>query len=301
MIAYFDDFKKNKLNLILLISMLVLCAFWRKNGFIVSIVVLIILCFKYKTLRKIWLASLLGIFAAFISLTLVKAIGIVQSAHFSEAVSIPIQQIAYTAKVNDKLDEEQEFFENIISINEMKNLYKENSSDEIKFTPNFNDDFLDNHKLEFLINWAKLGSAHIPEYATAWAIQTEAFWKPDAETWFTYDDIGLSIEEGQYLQKNILENIIDCKDLKSSMDSVLNQFNPIYNPAILFYIVLITAIICIIRKKPNYIIALSPLLLIWSSLMLSTPACDFRYIYPLHLCLPLIALIIFNEIRLITH
>lgn len=292
MIAYFDDFKKNKFNLILLISMFLLCAFWRKNGIIVSIVVLIIITIKYKSMRKIWLASLLSIFVISIPIILVKSIGIIQSAHFAETIAIPLQQIAYTAKNNGSLDEEQEFFENIISIDEMKNLYKENSADEVKFSPNFNDDFLDTHKLKFLINWAKLGTAHIPEYATAWAKQTESFWNPNAETWFTLDDIGLSLEEGHYLQKNILENIVDCNDLKNLMDSTLNQINPIYNPSILLYVILLTALICIARKKARYLIALSPLLLLWLSLMLATPANDFRYIYPLHLCLPLIALII---------
>lgn len=297
MIANFDDFKKNKSNLILLISMLILCAFWRKNGFIISIVVLIILAIKYKSMRKIWLASLLSVFVIFTSFLLIKSIGIIQSAHFSETVAIPLQQIAYTAKSNDCLDEEQEFFENIISVEEMKKLYVENSADEVKFSPNFNDDFLDTHKLEFIINWAKLGSKHIPEYATAWAKQTEAFWNPAAETWFTLDYIGLTLENGKYLQKNILENIIDCNELKSSMDSLLNQINPIYNPSILLYIVLITALICIARKKADYLIVLSPFLLLWFSLMLATPASDFRYVYPLQLCLPIIVLTILNEIK----
>ena len=288
MIAYFDDFKKNKWNLIILISMPLLCAFWRKNGIIISVVVLIIMAIKWSALRKICLASLLSIFAIFISVTLVKSSGLIQSAHFAESVSIPLQQIAYTAKTNDNLGEEQEFFENIIGVEEMKKLYVENSADEVKFSPNFNDDFLETHKLEFFINWAKLGASHIPEYATAWVKQTEAFWNPAAETWFTLDYIGLSLENGKYLQKNILENLIDCNELKSSMDSVLNQYNPIYNPAILFYILLLTALICIIRKKTNYLIILIPLLLLWFSLMLATPASDFRYVYPLHLCLPLI-------------
>ncbi len=297
MIAYFNDFKKNKLNLILLISMLILCAFWRKNGFIVSIVVLIVIAIKYKSMRKLCLASLFGIFAILISLMLVKSSGLIQSAHFAEAVSIPLQQIAYTAKNNDSLDEEQEFFENIISVEEMKKFYVENSADEVKFSPNFNDDFLDTHKFEFLINWAKLGIKHIPEYVAAWAKQTEAFWNPVAETWFTLDYIGLSLENGKHLQKNILENIINCNELISSMDSYLNQIKPIYNPAILFFVVLITAIICKKRKKTNYLIALSPLLLVWFSLMLSSPASDFRYVYPLHLCLPLIVVMLLKEFR----
>ena len=113
---------------------------------------LIVIAIKYKSVRKLCLASLFGIFAILISLMLVKSSGLIQSAHFAEAVSIPLQQIAYTAKNNNSLDEEQEFFENIIGIDEMKNLYKENSADEVKFSPNFNDDFLDTHKFEFLIN-----------------------------------------------------------------------------------------------------------------------------------------------------
>lgn len=103
-------------------------------------------------MRKIWLTSLLSVFVIFTSFILIKSIGVIQSAHFSETVAIPLQQIAYTAKSNDGLGEEQEFFENIIGVDEMKKLYVENSADEVKFSPNFNDDFLDTHKLEFLIN-----------------------------------------------------------------------------------------------------------------------------------------------------
>lgn len=284
MIKLPKEFSENKFNLVFTIFLILICAFWRKNGIFISLILLVILIIKFKDQRKIWICTITSLIVLFVGLNILKPIAQIQNAHFSESVSIPLQQIAYTATQNENLESNQEFFENILPVDEMRRLYDSITPDTIKFSPNFNDEFLDSHKMEFLVNWIQLGCRHIPEYIIGWAKQSCAFWYPFGVTWYTVG-IGVNLGDGN-LEKNLFDNFIDSSNLKSVLDIPLNKWNPLYNPPFLVYVLLICCIICLAKKQSKYIIALCPLLLLWISLLLSAPACDFRYVYPLHLFIP---------------
>ncbi|MDO5329719.1 MAG: DUF6020 family protein [Coriobacteriia bacterium] len=261
---------KDKPNLVLMITLLILVSFLRKNGIFVSLVLIIVFIIKEKKLRKYFILCGVAIVVCVIGKSLLP----IQHAHFSEAISIPIQQVAYTAKYAD-LGEEKEFFDSIISSKEVSNVYDPKTPDPIKFSPNFNDEFLDSHKLEFFENYIKLGIAHPHEYFRGWVEQTCTFWMiADTDTWYTLDD-----QSGHIEVKNFLDNCID-------------HVNPIYNSGVLILLIVLAFILCKKRR-----LCLSPLLILFLTLLLCVPAEDFRYVYPLHLSLPFIIMFLYEKVK----
>ena len=261
---------KEKPNLFLMIPLLILVSFLRKNGILISLVLIIIFIIKDKKLRKYFIICGIAIVICFIG----KSILPIQHAHFSEAIAIPIQQVAYTAKYAD-LGEDKEFFDSIIPSEEVVKVYKSNTPDPIKFSPKFNDEFLESHKGEFLKNYIKLGIAHPREYFQAWADETCAFWMiTETDTWYTLDD-----ESGQ-------------NNLKKILDYGISHKNPIYNSGVLILLIILAFIFCKKRR-----LCFVPLLLLYLSLLLSAPANDFRYVYPLHLALPFVIMFLYDRVK----
>ena len=264
------ELTKDKPNLVLMMALLILVSFLRKNGILISLVLITVFIIKDKSLRKYF--AICG--AAIVLCVVGKSFLPIQHAHFSEAIAIPIQQVAYTAKYAD-LGEEQEFFDSILSTEEVIKLYNPKTPDPIKFSPDFNDEFLESHKGEFLKNYIKLGIAHPYEYLQAWVEQTCTFWMvTETDTWYTLDD-----PRGQ-------------NDVKEFLDNCIEAENPIYNSGWLILLALLAFILCEKRR-----LCLSPLLILFLSLLLSAPAEDFRYVYPLHLAVPFVAMFLYDRVR----
>ncbi len=261
---------KDKPKPVLMSAMLILVAFLRKNGIFISLVLIIVFLIKEKSLRKYFVICGVAIIGCLIA----KSILPIQHTHFSETISIPIQQVAYTAKYAD-LGEEKEFFDSIIPSEEAVKLYKPKSPDPIKFSPDFNDEFLESHIGEFFENYIKLGIDHPHEYIKAWVNQTCTFWLiTETDTWHTLDD-----QSGH-------------NDVKKFLDDCISPENPIYNSGVLVLLTVLTFILC---KKCR--LCLSPLLIIFLTLLLSAPAEDFRYVYPLHLAIPFIIMFLYERAK----
>lgn len=165
--ALFTDknYVSKKSNLAIMIISLAVIGLMRKNGLLISLIVCVVLIVKSD--KKAVFGIVLGsLFAATLIAVPVKAALNIQSAHFSEAVGVPLQQIANTAK---KYGDEEEFnyFDQIIDHNRMAEVYYLLTPDRIKFDPEFNDEVLDNTKLDFLKNYVSLGLKHPYEYIEA--------------------------------------------------------------------------------------------------------------------------------------
>lgn len=74
-----------------------------------------------------------------------------------ESYGIPLQQvarvIAYDGNINNV---EEEFVNDIIPVEKLKTVYTPQLVDSIKWNEDFNDNFFENHKKEFLKVWFSL-------------------------------------------------------------------------------------------------------------------------------------------------
>lgn len=291
-------------GLSLLIVNCLLISFGRNNGFYVVIIVLASLLIYYRSHYKLLLP---GFLLTIITICIIQgpvyeSLGIRKS-HFAESVGIPIQQIGYTVSQSGEInDYELEFLNNLLQVQTIKESYRPNSPDLIKFDKSFNNEFLDSHKVEFLKVWFSIFSRNIVKYVKAWLIQTVGYYHMGTTSWVVFDKIdqtgngtnNLNLENTNFIKnitnvdfkpiiKNVIDNLTSCPIIKN-----------IYNIAFMVWLVFFYCLTMFIKKRYKYIIPVIPLLAIWLTMMIAAPTfCEFRYMYSFHLALPFLIITLF--------
>lgn len=64
-------------------------------------------------------------------------------------------------------DEQEELIGNVLPLDRMRTLYTPYSANALKFSPEFNDEYLESHKVEFLLTWAALFPDNMGSYVRA--------------------------------------------------------------------------------------------------------------------------------------
>ena len=104
-----------------------------------------------KALRRylVYLVLATVLPALLITDPLCSALGI-QKAHFAEAVSIPLQQMARVVADDGTISEaDTELLNAILPLEQVKECYDETTPNAVKFAPDFNDAYLESHKDEW--------------------------------------------------------------------------------------------------------------------------------------------------------
>lgn len=151
----------------------------RSNGFVVVITsLLIVLVNTYKNGVRI---ALTGSLAVWLMVTnLVYPFAGISSAHFSEAIAMPLQQIGATAASGGYIpDSAKTVIENVLPLKEFAASYSSGSPNPIKFSEHFNDEYLESHKSDFLLAWFQVLPYNIKTYVIAWLNETVGYWMPE--------------------------------------------------------------------------------------------------------------------------
>ena len=132
-----------------------LVALLRSNGAIVVIAIAVVLVVMCRPRGMRIGARVVG---AVIAVLLVQGAGAkvagVESAHFSETVSLPLQQLALTFVDGGTLSSSQEeVLLNLLPGDQIEELFNPVTPNPLKFAPEFNDAYLDSHKAEFIAAW----------------------------------------------------------------------------------------------------------------------------------------------------
>lgn len=300
-----DDNSSCIIKPFILLKIALLCvfiAFGRNNGIYIVLAVLLALIIYG---RKMWkrLVPIFGAILAFILLIqgpVYNALNI-QKGSFAEAVGIPLQQIAYTVKYEGNVNDEQKhFLEQIIPLEDMKKAYDPTISNGIKFHENFDDEFLEAHKKEFLKVWAQMLLNNPADYIKAYCMQTMGFWHVDTIGYtFAYgaDDYWIHINSTNVIGEMLG---IDLTDLIQNKLPVLYNTVPFVN---LFFSTAAPAwflftgfLILVIQKRSRMLISLIPLIVLWGTIMIATPTHgEFRYVFCLNLAIPFITTVILSS------
>lgn len=292
---------KSRRNFFWFLLLNLLVAFLRNNGYFiifVTLAVIFIMC------RKNWKRLLPGFLAVLMLVPIVQ--GPIYSAFkispspFAESVGIPLQQIGYTVVHNGKItDEQKQFLNQLLPLDEMKKAYQPHSSNGIKFDKQFNDAFLEKNKLNFLKIWAQMLPANLKSYVNAYGWQTYGYWHIGTTNWTVYDGIGEGYgAQGHGLFMSDPLHMAQNRPVMQKAFQDLQQSIPILSGlvsiATLFWISVFAACILIIRRKGRLLLALLPLLILWGTLMLATPVyCEFRYMFAFAMALPATVLFAF--------
>ncbi|MBO4493222.1 MAG: hypothetical protein J5724_02430 [Ruminococcus sp.] len=219
----------------------------------------------------------------------------VKSVDIVESLSIPLQQVTYVAKNSENLtDEQRELLENVIDIDMIEDLYLNFISDNMKnlVRRHGNQEYISEHKLEYLKLWVELGLKYPDKYLNAYINQTCGYWFPDVQYWVTATDCmndGFDIKPdskaGPFsdLFMYYLEAYIETPFL-----------GLIYSVGTGVWVLIFMMGVVVRMNKRSMLIVYLPVLAVWLTLLIATPVfCEFRYIYSLFTSMPLLCTIPF--------
>ncbi|MCL1929974.1 DUF6020 family protein [Candidatus Saccharibacteria bacterium] len=268
-----------------------LAAFLRSNGLFVAVVTLPVLAIAFrqywKTILPVFAITVITIFT--IQGPVFNALQIRKPA-FRESVGVPIQQIAYSLKHGNVSEDQQLKLANIIDPQTMIDQYTTDTSNGIKFHKSFNSEYLNAHKSEFLLLWARILPNNPTSYMKAYALETEGLWHI-GKTGYSAAIYDNYYETDLTSNKSLLSNTINKITVESSI------YNVVFNMAVAVWLVFFAVTIFLYQKRSRLLIVLLPVVILWLTLMIAAPInYDFRYIFPIYLTIPaLITLILFKD------
>jgi hypothetical protein len=284
-----------------LIKLFVICfliLFLRKNGAIIIGGTAIFLFAWLKPKRKKLPA--IGLLLLLIGSSVVQGPGFaamgIASDHFIETVALPMQQVGNLVYTDKPLSEEQMALMNdIISEETLKETYSYRSPDTMKYSGGrFDYNYLDSHKMEFMRLWLELAPSYPKEYLQAWGSLSYGYWYVGDSRW---------IVSGSQFERQEIRNLLFERTgfawaevgRDTQYEDIRNYLPlyPLFNLGCLTWITLAITLLCFNRQSRWKIICLLPALLLLFTMMFSAPVVEFRYVFAIHLSLPLMALLPF--------
>ncbi len=266
----------------------------RNNGLYIAIIMAVIFLVLYK---KYWKQILL-IFVCVIGLFKIwqgpvfTAIGI-EKQSFAEAASVPLQQVGYVLWEGGTFsDEDMVFLEELMPAEKVKEVYQPGYTDPYKFDEDFNDTFLNDNVGAFLNVWWNGCKEHFGSYVKAYLMQTVGYWH--------YGETNSVCTQG------ISENTLGVEQVDVIQQLTGISLEPVFEKLVLagrkaplvcmlgsMAMQMLAVFLLTIQygrgKKAVMMVWLMPLMLLWITIMIATPAfCLLRYLFPVFLLWPVL-------------
>ena len=204
----------------------------------------------------------------------------VKEGKFTEALSIPIQQISRVVYEGKELeDDEILLIEKVISVETIKKIYISYISDPVKGTiADSGSKYIENHKYKYLKLWLKIGKRYPVEYLKAWIEQTKGYWNGGYDYWIVGHNTA-AIHRDNFVSKVYLYYFGLFEKSFMVITSSVGVLNTFYVFCFMYFW----------SKKRKEKILIIPLFAIVLTLLIATPVfCEFRYAYSLFTCFPFI-------------
>lgn len=290
------EFISDKKRIVVFVLIALCCSLLRNNAF-VAILISVAFLLYIKQIRKIAFILLVSILIPF---CLISGPGYflagVQPTHFAESISVPLQQLGRVVAEKGVITDEQRYFLNqIMPYEQWSEKYNPASPNSIKFAGNFDDTFLEEHRIDFIACWAQIGLQNPSMYFRAWCAQTLPFWSMTGTTWYVVPP-GYVIDSSQGLVvHNLMGDVASYDDFSLYREAHIAAFEPLYNVAGLVWLAVFSFMVVFCSNKPKKAFIFLPLGLLWLTFLAATPASDYRYLFAFLLLVPLfVAICFFN-------
>ena len=274
-----------------LIVLACLVALLRSNGALVVLACAVVLALACRP-RGVRIAARVAV--AVVAVLVVQGVGAkaagVESAHFAETVSLPLQQLARTSVEGGNLSEEQqEVLYSLLPRERIAELFNPVTPNPLKFAPDFNDDYLDAHKAEFIGAWLGALPANLETYVQAWADETRGYWDVAQDSWLVvepgYDIADADANVAASLLPGLLEDGFFAGEHPT--DVMARVAWPLCNCACLGLFVLTFLIGAWAARRPGLAGMALPGVFLWATMLMAAPISnEFRYLFALHMLLP---------------
>ncbi|MBB6450430.1 hypothetical protein HNR44_002413 [Geomicrobium halophilum] len=281
-------------SIVFLTIVAILVSFLRNNGFPIAVLTLLMLAAFFWHYWRSFVIPVAVTVATYLIVTgpVFTALD-VNSAQFTESLSIPHQQIANIISNDGEMTEsEKEYFDAVLPLEEWEESYYPFLSDEIKFHPELNQELILDDVPRYFGNWASLVSNNFSLAVDAYKDQTSLGWQI-YESGYTAayaneifdNEYGLEMNPPSEFLHNRLRFYLDF-----TQDNLLEI---VWRPALFtFFLALLTFASYLKNGMPSLLVAV-PVILNWGTLMAGLPAQDFRYLLANYFTLFVIALFAF--------
>ena len=298
------EWLSNRLNCNVFIMSAIAMAFTRNNGKIILIIALIYCAIKWKNKFGviIHLLLLITMISFFVNTIVFNASS--EQCSFRESMSVPLIQMGAVI-ANDGVisDEQKERLNEYLPIELWKENYRFSFTDPIKFSSEFDNKYLNDNKMDFLMLWTELGIQNIKIYIKSYLYHTYGFWNlitdvdwasPGGQSvFFKTCNNTRNASQNEYVANNGLENINLWPE---KYGQVIDDFYlwgcNFFGIGQVFWIYVLFWSYLIKDRKYKYILINVILLLNWLSMMVAAPTSNpVRYLYLLILILPFMLLV----------
>lgn len=277
--------KSSKAWLPCFLILLLIVAFSRNNGiYIIACTEIILLVYWLVTKRKpernfAHIGKLTGLIACVVVLCPVvtgpiyRALGIASSPKV-ESVGILLNQMARVAALDgDMTENDKEYLNSIVPLDEYKTLYSPTCTDNLKWNTLFNGAALENG---FFEHWLSLFVQNPRAYFEAWELQTFGFWAVNQPNVLSF---GANISSG--VPRNTAEAYAADLDVyqinaenklgHDSLRDIFPQDSRTIPVGIIFWSVAFLSICLCLSGRARWVIALVPSLALLGTLIVASP------------------------------
>ena len=221
-----------------------------------------------------------------------------------ESLSIPAQHIAAAIRDYKSLTpEEYELLSQVVDVQKIPERYVADISDSIKnlVRETDNQEYIDEHKFEFLKLWISLGFRYPDSYLFAQINQTFGYFYPDVQYWVYPSEFrgeNFEIFKDRKLSQESSYWIEAVRELYR-FDHYLGMF---YSIGLMTWITLFMFGAAFMKKSTKFLLIYLPAIGVILTLMIATPVfAEFRYAYcmftsvPLFCCIPFLNVSALNQ------
>ena len=298
--------KKLKLGFWVLFDVcIVFITLFRNNGVYILFPTLLALFIVFSDIRrKILISFIIVIISLIVSLSWLHYLEV--RPLFQEKIGIPLQQIAAVVKNEGTItDDQKEFINKIMPLDNLANRYDPYNVDSIKWTDRkfgFSNTFLSKNKTEFFKVWLEILPKNFKIYIQSYLQATYGFWAPkNIKNIVITDKLPKKGRDTTWLRNWILDNgYTETQWFPISINNILLAYYStpfILGEGMLFWLLLACALLYYLKnRKISCLIIYLPCILLWLTIMLATPiAASFRYMLSFAYLLPFFTALLFVE------
>lgn len=270
-------------RILLLFSGMMICLF-RSNGWYAFLVVVPFLLFFFRKQKRQVYPCLL------VTLLLCVLIKYPVMNHFQvtqpdliESLCIPTQQIA-AVLCNDRelTAEERGLIESVVDMTYIKELYNPTFADNMKELVRAGDqEYLASHKKEFFKLWVSLGLRYPGDYLDAYIQQTYGYWYPDS-FYLVAEAEGVSATELGVSTRHLIGGplVVKGKELAIKLGSIVPIYGTLWSMGVACWVLLFSMGTVLVRRETRKLLCYLPSVLLLFTVLIATPvATEFRYVY----------------------
>lgn len=269
----------------------------RNNGMMIVVLMGVVLVI---TNRKYWKQIALAVATPVIVFALFRgcSYGVldIMPQSFAESASIPLQQTGYVIAhssgdyIEGLTEEENAVLTSIIPYDRVREVYELGYTDMLKFDTSFDDVYFNEHSADYMKIWLHLLPAHFSDYVKAYLAQTAGYWHyGESNTLCTQ---GVTENSLGIVQADVISHLtgFSLNGLVEKLMLLMRKAPVVCmlcSMAVQIYMVLLLVCNYIRKKRGILVVALMPVILLWITIMVATPAfCLFRYTFTLFLLWP---------------